>query len=266
MRTMAAIDTPLPTLGRHARVEQIMGMPMSIHVRAQDTARPEIDAAMTRAFTHLRAVDAVFSTWRADSQLLRLQHGELSIDEAHPWLAEVVELCLEAEEVTDGLFSAWRPGVGNTRAIFDPTGLVKGWAVVGAGAHLQVVDEISWCIGAGGDLAMGTGRGTQQGWPVWRVGIEDPTDRTRIADVVTLETGGLATSGAAARGGHVSDPRTGTEVTRPGSVTVTGPDLVRADVWATAAWVDPERVARLIAERDTDTRSSTSEAATAPRE
>jgi thiamine biosynthesis lipoprotein len=34
-------------------------------------------------------------------------------------------------------------------------------------------------------------------------------------------------------------------------VTVTGPDLVRADVWATAAWVDPERVARLIAERDT---------------
>lgn len=242
--------TAAPTLGRRARVEQIMGMPISIHVRAVDPDRPEVDAAMTRAFAHFRAVDAVFSTWRSDSQLLRLQHGELDLDEAHPWLAEVVELCLEAEDVTGGLFAAWRPGVGNTRAIFDPTGLVKGWAVVGAGAHLEIVDEISWCIGAGGDLAMGTGRGTRAGWPLWRIGIEDPTDARRVADVVAMTVGGMATSGAAARGGHVIDPATGRSVTRPGSVTVTGPDLLRADVWATAAFVDPQRAVRLMAERD----------------
>lgn len=245
-----AVAAPPDTLGRRARVEQVMGMPISIHVRAEDPDRPEVDAAMSRAFAHLHLVDSIFSTWRSDSDLLRLQHGEIELDEAHPWLAEVVELCLEAEEVTDGLFSAWRPGAGNTRRIFDPTGLVKGWGVVGAGAHLQLVDEISWCIGAGGDLAMGTGRGTQQGWPLWRVGIEDPSDRSRVADVVALSTGGMATSGAAARGGHVVDPATGAQVTRPGSVTVTGRDLVRADVWATAAWVDPQRAATLMASRD----------------
>jgi thiamine biosynthesis lipoprotein len=46
------------------------------------------------------------------------------------------------------------------------------------------------------------------------------------------------------------DPRTGEGVTRTGSATVTGPDLLWADVWATAAWVDPEQAVRLMSDRD----------------
>lgn len=37
---------------------------------------------------------------------------------------------------------------------------------------------------------------------------------------------------------------------RPGSVTVVGPELLWADVWATAVWVDPVRGALLLAGRD----------------
>ncbi len=240
---------PAPVLGRRAFVEQIMGMPISIHVRATEPTRPDIVAAADRAFAHLRRVDAVFSTWRADSDLLRLQHHELELDQVHPWLADVVDLCLEAEDATDGLFRAWRPGAGGTRQIFDPTGLVKGWAVAGAGAHLQTVDEIAWSIGAGGDIAVGVGRGMHGENPVWRIGIEDPTNNQRIADVVTVSRGGVATSGAAARGAHVLDARTGIPVDRAGSMTVTGPDLVWADIWATAAWVDPSQAGRLMATR-----------------
>ena len=33
-------------------------------------------------------------------------------------------------------------------------------------------------------------------------------------------------------------------------MTVTGPDLMWADVWATAAWVDPTEAARLLVSRD----------------
>ena len=69
-------------------------------------------------------------------------------------------------------------------------------------------------------------------------------------DVVTLTQGAIATSGAAARGAHIVDPRTGESISRSGSTTVIGPDLLWADVWATAAWVDPERAARLLAGRD----------------
>ena len=60
----------------------------------------------------------------------------------------------------------------------------------------------------------------------------------------------MATSGAAIRGAHVLDPRTGSAVDRPGSVTVVGPDLLWADVWATAAWVDHDAAQALMAARD----------------
>ena len=101
-----------PRLARRAWVEQVMGMPVSVHVRTVEPTRPDLEAGVARVFSHLRRVDAVLSTWRADSDLLRLQHGEA--DDVHAWVADVTELCLEAEERTDGLFRAWRrrPGGG----------------------------------------------------------------------------------------------------------------------------------------------------------
>ena len=97
-----------PRLARRAWVEHVMGMPVSVHVRAVDPTRPDLTDGVARVYAHLRKVDAVLSTWRADSDLLRLQHGEH--EEAHPWVADVTELCLEAEERTDGLFQAWQGG------------------------------------------------------------------------------------------------------------------------------------------------------------
>ncbi len=243
-----AAPTP-PVLGRRAWVEHVMGMPVSIHVQAVEPSRPVIAQAVAGVIAHLRRVDSVLSTWRADSDLLQVQHGEVGDEDVHAWVADVTELCLEAEDRTDGLFSAWRRRA-RQRVVFDPTGLVKGWAVAGAAAHLEVVPEISWSIGAGGDVAVGTGRGLGPAAPTWRVGLEDPTRAGRIADVVSLRRGAVATSGAAQRGAHVVDPRTGLGIERPGSATVVGPDLLWADVWATAAWVDPARAAGLMAERD----------------
>ena len=253
IRVAVAAERPLEPMRpvRRAWVDQIMGLPISVHVRAADTTREDIAVGVRRVFDHLRLVDRVFSTWRADSDLLRLQHGEVEPDEAHPWLAEVTDLCLEAEGVTDGLFSAWRCQAGGRR-VFDPTGLVKGWGVAGAAAHLEVLDEIQWCIGAGGDLLAGTGRGMVDMAPTWRVGIEDPRDRRRIADVITLSRNAVATSGSAARGAHIHDPSSGAPIDRVGSTTVIGPDLMWADVWATAAFVNPARAGLLIADRAPD--------------
>ncbi len=238
-----------PPLRRRAWVEPVMGMPISVHVRALDPDRSDVVAAVARVGAHLRKVDAVLSAWRSDSDLLRLQHGELDPGQAHPWVADVADLALRAEERTDGLFRAWRARPAG-RTFFDPTGLVKGWAVTGAAAHLETVDEIAWSIGAGGDVVVGVGRGLRGVEPVWRVGIEDPRDRGRVADVVELTRGAVATSGSAARGAHVVDPRTGEGIDRAGSCSVVGPDLTWADVWATAAWVDPARAAALLAVRD----------------
>ncbi|MBM6404700.1 FAD:protein FMN transferase [Phycicoccus sp. CSK15P-2] len=236
-----------PALARRAWVEHLMGTAVSVHVRTPDPDRPDIGAAVARVFAHLRRADAVFSTWRADSDLLRLQHGET--DEVHAWLGDVTLLCLEAEERTDGLFSAWRSR-RHGRAVFDPTGLVKGWALAGAAAHLDVLPDIAYALGAGGDVVVGAGSGLTGDEPTWRIGVEDPARAGHVVDVVPVRRGAVATSGSSARGGHVVDPRTRCAVVRPGSATVIGPDLTWADVWATAAWVDPGRAARLLAERD----------------
>ena len=144
-----------PVLARRAFVDQVMGMPVSVHVRAVDTSRSDVEAAAARVFAHLHRVDAVLSTWRADSDLLRVQHGEVDgVDEVHPWLADVTDLCLEAEDRTDGLFRAWRRRPGG-RLSFDPTGLVKGWAVAAAAEHgdaLALADDDVGGLGAGVDL------------------------------------------------------------------------------------------------------------------
>ncbi|MCZ4278216.1 FAD:protein FMN transferase [Rhodococcoides yunnanense] len=57
--------------------------------------------------------------------------------------------------------------------------------------------------------------------------------------MIPVVDGALATSSATARGAHIIDPRTGRGVEHPGSATVTGPDLVWADVWATATFIHP---------------------------
>ena len=131
---------------------------------------------------------------------------------------------------------------------FDPTGLAKGWAVEGASAYLEVVDRISFCINAGGDLVVGVGRNLAGYTSTWRVGIQDPRDPMATVDVVKVSRGAVATSGGSARGAHVIDPRNGSE-RRPAPVRSpwSDPDLVWADVWATAAWVDPDEATRLMA-------------------
>ena len=228
--------------GRRAFVEHVMGMPVSIHVRGAVEGR-DLEVGVEQAFAHLRKVDTVLSLWRPDSDLMRSLRGELPTRSQHPWLQEVRDLCTLAERRTGGLFSALATPDGS----YDPTGLVKGWAVEGASQYLHHVPGISYCLNAGGDLVAGAGTGATAS--TWRIGIEDPRDRSRVAAAVDLTAGGLATSGAAARGAHIRDPRTGAGVDRAGSATVWGPSLLWADVWATALFVDPtEGEARLRAE------------------
>jgi thiamine biosynthesis lipoprotein len=217
---------------RKAFVEQVMGLPISIHLRGEvDSA--SVETAVTQVFGLLHKVDDVFSTWRTDSELMRLRRGELEAQEAHPWLAEVADLCALAEARTRGLFSASATSPGD----YDPTGLVKGWAVEKAAALLAHAPRVSFCINAGGDLVAGSGRWAEP--TTWRVGIEDPRHRDALSATVPLRVGGLATSGTAARGAHIVDPRTGESVVREGSASVWGPSLMWADVWATALFVDP---------------------------
>jgi thiamine biosynthesis lipoprotein len=184
-------------------------------------------------YGELRRADRVFSTYRADSEISLLRTGALARELASAEVREVLALCEQARVLTGGFFDADIPQPDGGR-VLDPSGLVKGWAVEKAAGVLDQVDGNDWLVNAGGDVIGRAAYG-----PAWRVAIEDPADRSRVLGVVSLTAGAVATSGTAARGRHIIDPRTGEpaeDVLR--SATVVGPSLTWADVLATAAFVE----------------------------
>lgn len=209
---------------RRAWTEQVMGMPVSIHVRGDSPDRDLTREAVERAFAVLRAVDATFSPFRDDSELSRLRRGELTLTDASGDMRLVERLCRTAVERTGGAFDPWRWRDG-----YDPTGLVKGWAVARVGQLLRELDA-DVLVNAGGDVLARSVSGQP-----WLVGIEDPSDRASVLATVPVVDGAVATSGPAARGAHIVDPRTGEPASGVLSATVVGPSILWADVDATAA-------------------------------
>jgi thiamine biosynthesis lipoprotein len=239
---------------------QVMGTVVSFDLH------DPVDADVFSEVKHwLDHVDRVFSTYRRDSDISRLDRGECRLEDCDPDVAQVLELCADATVATDGYFTTMPAGQ------LDPSGLVKGWAVerasdllTAAGSHHHVVN------GAGDIQSAGT---TARGQP-WRVGISDPFDRTALLCAIDLAGGAVATSGTAERGRHVINPRTGRPADHFASVTVVCPRLTNADVLATAAvargataltWLEsvPDAEALLVtADGDTQRTSNWIEAAT----
>jgi FAD:protein FMN transferase len=89
------------------------------------------------------------------------------------------------------------------------------------------------CVHAGGDVRV---RGERAPGRPWRVGIQHPWQRDRVAAVLRTRDLAVATSGSYERGSHVVDPRTGRAPEGVLSVTVLGADLGTADAYATAAF------------------------------
>ncbi len=216
-----------------AFVDQIMGLPISIHVRGAGAVRPEVDVAVAAAFADLRALDATFSTYRADSEISRLDRGELTLVDASPLVHEVIGLCEQARRRTGGAFDARLPTPDGGHR-YDPSGLVKGWAAERAFARLRALADVDVYLNAGGDVV--ASRIAPDG-RAWRIGIEDPHAPGRLVGAVAVHGGAVATSGTAHRGAHIIDPATGLPRDDVASVTVVGPTLTWADVLATAAFV-----------------------------
>jgi thiamine biosynthesis lipoprotein len=205
------------------RVEDVMGMPVAVEVREGELAAGALD----RVFAWLRFVDATFSPYRPDSEVRRLDRGELALDDAHPLVREVLARCERLRVVTGGYFDARAHGP------LDPCGLVKGWSVDRAGELLAAAGGRRFCIDAGGDVLV-------RGGP-WRVGVRHPHRPDRLAAVLSLTDAAVATSGAYERGEHIVDPLTRRPARGALSVTVLGRRLATVDAYATAAFAMGER-------------------------
>jgi thiamine biosynthesis lipoprotein len=206
------------------RVEDIMGMPIVADVR------DEIDDALLDAvFAWFREVDDTFSTYKATSEISRLNRDEVALRECSADVRWVVARCRELRDETDGYFDAEAVVPGE----IEPSGLVKGWSVDCAAALLDDAGVANYSLNAGGDIRL---RGDALPERRWRVGIQHPGRRDAVAAIVEGDDLAVATSGAYARGEHVVDPHTGRPPAGVLSVTIVGPDLTTADAYATAAF------------------------------
>jgi thiamine biosynthesis lipoprotein len=210
-----------------------MGMPIIVDVRDALVG----DGTIDEVFDWFRWVDATFSTFKPDSEICRLDRGELALEDAHPEVRAVLARCEELSAETGGYFDVR----ANASRQLDPSGLVKGWAVDGAAAILDAAGVTNYAVNAGGDIRL---RGGALPEGVWRVGIQHPLERDRVAAVVETRDLAIATSGEYERGEHVFDPHTGLPPAGVLSVTITGPDLATADAYATAAFAMGTRAAQ----------------------
>jgi thiamine biosynthesis lipoprotein len=216
----AAATITLPGL-RH--VEHVMGMPIVVDVRDDDVDQATID----RVLDWFRWVDETFSTYAEDSQINRIERGELQLELAHPEVREVLSRCGELRLETLGYFDVRATGR------LDPSGYVKGWSVDRAAELLHDAGLRNFAVNAGGDMRL-SGRAVPNDH--WSVGIQHPRDREHVAAVVRATDLAVATSGAYARGDHVLNPYTRRPPRDILSVTVVGAELATADAYATAAF------------------------------
>jgi FAD:protein FMN transferase len=220
------------------RVEQIMGMPITIDVRDPGVR----EAALDEAFAWLRWVDATFSTYREDSEIARLSRGELAEADCDPAVGEVLAACRALRERTGGAFDAEAAArmaavrarlAGATAQAVEPAGYVKGWAIAGAWDRLAAAGVRNAMIDAAGDLVV---RGRAAPHRRWRVGVQHPDEEGSLAAILELTDLAVATSGAYRRGEHIVDPATGLAPRGVLSVTCVGRDVAVADALATAGY------------------------------
>ena len=262
-------------------VEQIMGLPFSLHIRPARRAasnhvlfsernwqaghKQRLLEASQSVWNTLREFDAIFSRWKQDSDINRLARGE-NMSQLDSRVATCFELAQQANEVTLGYFDAFV--TEGSDLLFDPTGLVKGLAMEVASEHLKPLEDdgLTWCLNGGGDVLVG---GASEHWP-WTVGIELAEDPSSLIGKVSLCEGAVATSGTYARGNHLYRPtpmdsrihdvrgrsnisqqaRTQHASQHLGAISVFGPSIMWADIWATALFVGDQDLARTMLDWD----------------
>jgi thiamine biosynthesis lipoprotein len=202
----------------------IMGMPIEIEIVGEN-----VDESLEDAFDLLSEVDTRFSTYKEDSEISCINRGEIDIKDSSPEMHEVFALAEKTKQETDGYFDIRRPD-----GCIDPSGIVKGWAILKASERIKAHGHTDFFVNAGGDIAS-NGKNSQG--EDWSFGIRNPFNTSEIIKAVYPKGAGIATSGSYIRGAHIYNPHTPEQgLLDLVSITIIGPDVLEADRFATAAF------------------------------
>ena len=277
---LAALGISCAAVAEPVRVErrlEIMGTRLALSVNADSWSGGL--AAAELALTALEETEARLSTWRADTELSRLNHcpagtaftmsPELRQDlegARRWWLATGTAF----DPGVGALTEAWGlrtggtiPGKAQLRAALKSTGFGKIRFEASRVTRLADVkiDEGGFGKGAGLDAALDALGQSEASSAILDLGgqltlfgatgpveiqVAHPADRERPVLTITVDHGSVATSGNSEQPNHLIDPRTGQPATDFGSLTVWAPDALAADCLSTGLYVlGPDRALQL---------------------
>jgi len=206
----------------------IMGMPITLNIVDPIV----IQADLEKIFSYFTSIDEKYSPFKKDNELAKINAGILPLSQAKPEMQAIFALCSQTKTLTHGYFDIYHQGK------YDPSGLVKGWAINNAAKLLKKSGFQNFYVDAGGDIQVS---GLNAAGHPWKLGVRNPFNRFQNVKTFSFTNGGVATSGTAIRGQHIYSPHNPSPITDILSLTVTGPNIYEADRFATAAFAMGKR-------------------------
>lgn len=208
-----------------------MGMPITIEISDKDVHKESADHSISLVFDYFKYVDDKFSTYKDTSEISAINNGTLSLENSSDDMKLIFALSEETKKLSDGYFE-----ITKLDGKYDPSGIVKGWAIYNSSEILKKNGCKNFYVDLGGDIQT---FGKNEKGENWRVGIRDPfnKDGKKVVKIVSSENLAMATSGTYLRGQHIYNPKKKTQnETDIVSLSVIGPNIYEADRFATAAF------------------------------
>ncbi len=206
------------------QIRVLMGMPISVEIIDPNATEKIFDDV----YDYFKHIDEKFSTYKQTSEITAINEGKLPEDQWSEEMRLIFTLSNETKRETNGFFDIKTPN-----GTYDPSGLVKGWAIWNAAQLILKNGFKNFYVDAGGDIQ--PGGVNDQGDP-WTVGIKNPWNEAENVKIIEVTKEGVATSGTYIRGLHIYNPRTQKPIDEIVSLTVVGPNIYEADRFATAAF------------------------------
>ncbi|MCL4416276.1 MAG: FAD:protein FMN transferase [Actinobacteria bacterium] len=207
------------------QTRDLMGMTINVEIVSSSVT----DADLDMVFSYFENVEKRFSFFKEDSEITLINNKKIKQDQYSKDMKTIFALAEKTKEETNGFFDIMAPD-----GQYNPSGLVKGWAIYNASKLLLKKGFDDFYVEAGGDIQV---QGLNRTEKKWSVGIQNPFDPSQIVKIVYLKDAGIATSGTYRRGQHIYDPHDkGKLLTGILSISVIGPNVFEADRFATAAF------------------------------
>ena len=204
----------------------LMGMPITVEIIDENGAKE----AINKTFDYFKYVDEKFSPFKKDSEVSKINDEKTNEADYSADMKEILKLADQTKKETNGYFD-----IMDNNGKYNPSGIVKGWAVYKAAELLKSMGYYNFYVDAGGDIQV-EGKNAEKN--PWKIGIKNPFNTSEVVRVVYLDKNqGIATSETYIRGQHIYNPKNRKEkMNEIVSISVIGKNVYEADRFATAAF------------------------------